>query len=63
MGKARSNLVLDSGNSFEIASLTAFARNDGCFTSFAMTVEKKLLWWARGTPKKALKLKNKIKIL
>jgi len=29
MGKARSNLVLDSGNSFEIASLTAFVRNDG----------------------------------
>jgi hypothetical protein len=63
MGKARSNFVLDSGNSFEIASLTAFARNDGCFTSFAMTVEKNCCGGRGARPKKALKLKNKIKIL
>jgi hypothetical protein len=50
-GKARSNLVLDSGNSFEIASLTAFIRNDGCFTSLAMTIEKTAVPRARGTPK------------
>jgi hypothetical protein len=30
---------------FEIASLTAFIRNDGCFTSFAMTIR-------RGLPKR-----------